>query len=124
MAGTDALVEQLSLPDQEARKRVEAAVAAQKQEQQGSVPVPLIFWGMVLAFVLLSMFRGGRGGRRFRGGRAPVVLWGPGLGGGWGGSSGPGWGGGGSEGGGGWMGGGFSGGGGGSAGGGGASGSW
>jgi uncharacterized protein len=129
-AGTDALIEQLSLPDSEAKAKLEAAVAEHDRTRQGSggFPLGLAFWGIVAAFVILSMLRGGGGGggggRRFRGGRRgfgapPVILWGPGLGGG-------GWGGGssGGGGGGGWMGGGFGGGGGGSFGGGGASGSW
>ena len=65
-------------------------------------------------FVVLPLINRARGGKRYRGGVAPVILWGPGSGGGWGGGSGGGWGGGG---------GGFSGGGG-SFGGGGASGGW
>lgn len=128
VAGTDAIVQQLRLPDAEAKARVDAAVAERdpvKRKTGGGVPLSLVFWGLVIAFVLLTMMRGGGGGggggRRFRGGRAPVILWGPGFGGGFGGGGG--WGGGGSSGGG-WMGGGFSGGGGGSFGGGGASGSW
>ncbi|WP_156679189.1 TPM domain-containing protein [Sphingomonas profundi] len=132
MAGTDALIEQLSLPDTEAKARLDAAVAQFDREKQGGggFPLGLAFWGIVAAFVILAMLRrgggggDGGGGQRFRGGRglggAPIILWGPGFGGGggggWGGSSGGG-------GGGGWMGGGFDGGGG-SGGGGGASGSW
>ncbi|MBV9931343.1 MAG: YgcG family protein [Alphaproteobacteria bacterium] len=121
-AGVDALVQQLQAPQEQAEKR--AAAAGQKathaRRSSGSF-VPLIFWGVIILFVILSMFRKRRKtyGRRY--GRSPgVFLWGPGLG-GWGsgggswGSGGGGWGGGG--------GGGFSGGGG-SFGGGGASGSW
>jgi uncharacterized protein len=138
--GTTALVEQLSLPDAEARAKVDAAVKAQGREggsrKGGGFPLPLVFWGLVAGFVILSLFRGGGGGggggkgRRFRNSDASSVwVWGPiaanvigeiargggGRGGFGGGSSGGGDGG--------WMGGGF-GGGGGSGGGGGASGSW
>ena len=132
-AGTDALIAQLSLPDAEAKAKLDAAVAEHDKavKHGGGFPLGLAFWGIVAAFVILSMLRsgggggGGGGGRRFRGGGVgvpPVILWGPGFGGGggWGGGSS----GGGESGGGGWMGGGFGGGGGGSFGGGGASGSW
>ncbi|GGE73825.1 TPM domain-containing protein [Sphingomonas prati] len=127
-AGTDALIAQLRLPDAAAQAKAEAAAKEYDAEHKsgGGIPVEMIFVGLVLLFVLLSMMRGrgGGGGRRHRGGGMPVILWGPGLGGGFGGS---GFGGGGDSGGssgGGWMGGGFTGGGGGSFGGGGASGQW
>ena len=141
--GTAALIEQLSLPDAEARAKVDAAVRAQGREGRREAggdgfPLPLAFWLIVVAFVALAFFRGGGGGggggkgRRFRRRDSSVWVWGPivadvlsdaarhgGRGGGLGG-----FGGGSSGGGGGWMGGGFGGGGGGSFGGGGASGSW
>jgi len=126
-AGTDAIVNQLSLSPEQAQKNVAAAEQAQQQRQHsGGNPLPLIFWIMVIGFVVLSHFRRavGRRYRTRRGGISPwVVLWGLnelsrgsrgggswGGGGGWGGSGGGGFGG-------------FSGGGG-SFGGGGASGSW
>jgi len=117
IAGADALIDLLKLPDAQAEARSKRLVAEAEDSKSGGPPIALIFWGMVFLFVILSMFRRA-GGRGFRGGRGPVVLWGPGLGGGWGGSGG--WGGGGFGGG---DGGGFSGGGG-SFGGGGSSGSW
>ena len=129
-AGVDQIATQMQLPPAEAAKRVQEAEASRTQRaSDGAGFVPLIFWGMVVMFVLLSFGRGGRGrryrGRRRRGGVDPwVVLWGldvlsdaarsSGRGGGWGG----GFGGGGFGGGGGFSGGG------GSFGGGGASGSW
>lgn len=127
-AGADAIIKQMSLPPEEARKNVAAAEQAQKQRQHsGGSPLPVIFWLMVIGFVALSHFRR-LGGRRYRtrgGGISPwVVLWGlnelsrGSRGGSWGGGSS--WGGRGGWGGGG---GGFSGGGG-SFGGGGAGGSW
>lgn len=116
-AGTDALITLLKLPPDEARARALAAEREQRQASDDGSSVMLIFWVAIAIFVILPMVFGRRGGRRYRGGVGPVIIWGPGSGSGWG--SGGGWGGGG----GGWGGGGFSGGGG-SGGGGGASGSW
>ncbi len=133
VAGADALIEQLQAPPEVAERRVIEARDALAQRQarrsngdQGGSIMPLLFWGAVLVFIILPMLRRGRSGRRYRGsGGLPIILWGPGLGGGWssGGGSGGFGGGGWSGGGGGGFGGGFSGGGG-SSGGGGASGSW
>lgn len=114
VAGTDALVEQLRLPEAQARDRVARAAPAARQGTD--FPVAGIFILILIAIVLLAMFRRrGGAGRRHRGGNMPVILWGPSIGGGgWGDGFGGGSGGGG----------GFSGGGGGSFGGGGASGGW
>jgi uncharacterized protein len=131
-AGADQIIEQMSLPSEEAKAKAAEAEQAQKARQHSSGgALPGIFWFMIIGFVLLSMARRA-GGRRYRsrgrGGISPwIVLWGLSEaarasrrggwgGGGWGGGS---WGGGGG-------GGGFGGfsGGGGSFGGGGASGSW
>ncbi len=143
--GANAIADQLAAPDAEAQAKVREAAArydkshrrARSSSRGGGPPLGLIFWGIVLAFVILSMARGrgrrGRrgpwGGRRYGGSDLPILLWtlsqmgsGSNRSGGWGGGGG--FGGGSSGGGGGWMGGGFSGGGGGSFGGGGASGSW
>jgi uncharacterized protein len=115
MAGTKAIVDLLSMPDEQAEARAQKIVADAKAKESGGIPIGLIFWGIVLAVILFSMIRNRGAGRAFRRGGLPVILWGPGFGGG-GGSS---WGAGGGFGGGG----GFSGGGG-SFGGGGSSGSW
>jgi uncharacterized protein len=126
VAGADAIIKQMTLPPDQAQKNVTVAQQSQEARQKsGGSPLPLIFWGIVILFIVLSHLRGA-GGRRYRGrhgGINPwVVLWGlnalsnSGRGGGWGG-------GGGGFGGGGFGGGGFSGGGG-SFGGGGAGGSW
>jgi uncharacterized protein len=127
-AGADAIIKQMSLPPDEAKKNVATAEQAQQQRQRsGGGGLPLVFWALVIGFVILSHFRR-VAGRRYhsrRGGISPwVVLWGldalsrGSRGGSWGGGSsfggGSSWGGGG---------GGFSGGGG-SFGGGGAGGSW
>jgi uncharacterized protein len=134
-AGVDAIIDILSVPDAEAQAKQQAAVAewnkTHKREEQGGVPIALIFWGIVILWVIGgSIWRSRRMGARYGGSDWPIFLWALGDalgdhdrhdgGGGWGG------GGGGSSGGGGggWGGGGFTGGGGGSFGGGGASGSW
>lgn len=132
-AGTDAIIEQLRASPDEAQARTDAAIAAfDKTHKRGSskgggIPVALIFWLFVIAFLILSRFRQRSYGTRYRSSDWPIILWGPGSGGSWGGSSGgsSGWSSGGSDSdGGGWGGGGFSGGGGGGFGGGGASGGW
>jgi uncharacterized protein len=137
-AGTDAIIQQLRAPPEVAEAK---AIEAQRSQAQtrgrsgsssGGSFVPMIFWGMVIMFVLLSSLRGGGrrgrrgpwGGRRYGGSNLPIVLWALGSAldsrhrsSGWGGGGGGGFGGFGGGGGG------FSGGGG-SFGGGGASGSW
>ncbi len=119
VAGAQAIAEQLKLPLEAAEQRAQAA-AAKRTQRKDSVGDWMVagFWIMVVVFIVLPMlFARGRG-RSYRGGVAPVVIWGPGWGSGGGGGfggGGGGWGGG--------DGGGFSGGGG-SFGGGGASGSW
>lgn len=124
-AGADAIIQQMSLPPDQAEQ---AAAAAEQQEQMhrhsGGGALPLAFWGLIFAFVVLSKLRRATGGRYYRRGSgiSPwVMLWGANA-------IGRSWGGGWSQGGGGFGGGGggfggFSGGGG-SFGGGGASGSW
>jgi len=113
-AGVDAISKVLMLPPDEARKLADQA-KKQEQEKQSGGNGQVLFVGLfILFFFILPMLMRGRRGRAYRGGIAPVILWGPGSGGGWGS------GGGGSN----WSGvGGFSGGGGG-FGGGGASGGW
>jgi uncharacterized protein len=118
-AGVDAIAAQLQAPPEQQEQKVQQALQTQQHARHhtGSF-VPLIFWGGILLFMFVASRGGRRYGRRYGG--LPVMIWGPGLGGGWGGgssSSGGGWGG--FSGGGG----GFSGGGG-SFGGGGASGGW
>ena len=112
VAGADQLIGLLQLPPDQAKSQAQQLVAADKKRDKGHFPISLIFWIVVILFVIGSNIANRFGGRRYRSGSAPIVIWG---GGGWGGgSSGGGWGGGG---------GGFSGGGG-SFGGGGSSGSW
>ncbi|MDO6414735.1 TPM domain-containing protein [Sphingomonas sp. BIUV-7] len=145
-AGTDAIIAQLSLPDEQAKAQAAKAATefdrTHKRSSSGDgLPLGLIFWGFVVLFVILAMRRGRSGNaggpwgqRRYKsndGGHGWIWLWaaseilnsssrGGGGGGGFlgGGSNG----GGGSDGS--WGGGGFTGGGGGDFGGGGASGDW
>ena len=111
IAGVDRISTQLALPEEEAR-----AFAQQAEQQAGKGDgenIGLgIFWIFILIFFVIIPMFSNRGGKRYRHGAGPVVIWG-------GGSH---WGGGGSSGGG--FGGGGFGGGGGSFGGGGASGGW
>ena len=113
-AGTDAIVKILLLPPEEARKLAEQAKQDEENGTQNGQVLVAIF--LIFMFIILPMILLRKMGRAYRNGIAPVILWGPTMGGGssrWG-SSGGGW----SSGGGG-----FSGGGGG-FGGGGASGGW
>ena len=113
-AGVEEIGKLLALPPDEAKAQALAAEQRAKEHRSSGNGFMLFFWLAILLFFILPMMLGRAfGGRRYRRGRSPVVIWGPGLGGGWGGGSG----------GSGWGGGGFSGGGG-SFGGGGASGSW
>jgi uncharacterized protein len=118
VAGTDALVEQLSLPAEQAKVRIAEASRPERHKAKGSPLVGLMI-GLFLIILFSSLFRGRRG-RSGLGSALPWIILGAlnngGRGGGWsGGGGGSSWGGGG--------GGGFSGGGG-SFGGGGSSGSW
>ena len=115
IAGVDGISNQLVLPEEEAR-----AIAQQASQQTGKGDGEniglAIFWIFVLIFFVLIPMFSNRGGKRYRHGAGPVVIWGGGSG--WGGGSSSGFGGGGG------FGGGSFGGGGGSFGGGGASGGW
>jgi uncharacterized protein len=124
VAGASAINEQLKLPLEAAEARAKQLIDAGKQRKRGGGGGGLaIFWIIILLFVVLPIVIGAARGKKYRRGRAPVVIWGPG----WGSGGSSGWGGGGSS----WSGGsswgggggGFSGGGG-SFGGGGASGGW
>ncbi|MGB7374008.1 TPM domain-containing protein [Pontixanthobacter sp.] len=134
-AATDSIIEQLTLPPDEARAVAAEAVQEPQRSSGGGIDFPtIIFLAFFLLFIILPMLRGasgkkyrGKGGRRGNGtltgsGVGDIILWEVGSavlrGAAGGGSSGGGWGGGGGLGGGGFSGGG------GSFGGGGASGGW
>lgn len=63
VAGTDALVKQLSLPDGEARAQVAQAADAERQDDGGGVPVVAIF---IIFIVAIMILRGMFGRRRHR----------------------------------------------------------
>jgi uncharacterized protein len=112
-AGTDALIQQLSLDQSDAETKA-AAAAAQTHHVRHHVGIGGLIPLIVLFFIISSLFRG-RGGGGGMGWILPLMFLGGGRGG---------WGGGGDDDGGGWGGGGGFSGGGGSGGGGGASGGW
>ncbi|MDZ7588276.1 MAG: TPM domain-containing protein [Parasphingorhabdus sp.] len=107
VAGTDALIAQLQLPEEEARKV--AAQAAQQQSRGEEINIgPLIFWGLILFFfVILPILRSAGRGRRHGSGLGSIILWeiasaaargaSNGGGSGWGGGGGGGFGGGGGS---------------------------
>src|SRR3546814_18728428 len=81
LAGADALIAQLQLPDEEAQARNAAAARLLAERDRGTGPAGF-FWIIVVAVILNVLFNNRGLGRRFRGGRAPVVRRGPGVGGG------------------------------------------
>lgn len=115
-AGVNRIATQLVLPEEEARAFASQAVAQQRERSNDGEGGLAIFWIIVMVVIFFMSISNSRGGKRYRGGAGPVVIWGGGGSSGWG-SSGGGF----SSGG---FGGGGFGGGGGSFGGGGASGGW
>jgi uncharacterized protein len=105
-AGFEAMAKQVELPPEEAARNVAAAEAGGGDE---GFPIGLVFFLILLFIWILIASSRGKGGRKARRG-GPIVVWGPGMGGGWsgggGGFGGGGFGGGGFSGGGGWGGGG------------------
>jgi uncharacterized protein len=94
-AGFDAIARQVELPAEEAAKNVSAAAAsASGGSGGGGFPIQLLIFLLFLGLWLWMASRRGKGGRRARRG-GPIVVWGPGMGGGWGSGGGGGWGGGG-----------------------------
>ncbi|MFN7173935.1 MAG: TPM domain-containing protein [Thermaurantiacus tibetensis] len=108
-AGTLALVEQLELPPEEAERRAQAARASGSGDDAGVGTI--LFFLILVAVIWLVVGTGGGGGGgggrgRRRGPAGPIIVWGPGWGGGRPGGFGGGFGGGGFSGGGGSFGGG------------------
>jgi uncharacterized protein len=68
VAGTDALVQQLSLPDDQARANVAAATAKAQTHRDGP-PIPFIIF-LVVLWVIIASLRGRR-----RGGLASALPW-------------------------------------------------
>jgi len=81
-AGADAIIQQLQAPPEQAEQRVLAAAQQQAESKGGGFDPTILFWLLILLFVILPMFGGRRRGRKYRKGGSPVVLWGPGFGGG------------------------------------------
>ena len=109
--GTEAIIQQLSLPDDQAKAQVaQAQTAPAAQVHHGGPPIPIFFVLFIVFWVIAGLFRS----RRYYGGGGglwwllPLMLSGGGRGGGWGGGGGFGGGGGGFSGGGGSFGGGGS----------------
>jgi uncharacterized protein len=84
-AGADALIQQLTLPPEEAAKY---AASLENSSSGGESIFPILFWLFIFLFFVLPMFIGRkRRGRRYGGG--PIVIWGPSSGGSsWGGGGG------------------------------------
>ncbi len=102
VAGTDALVEQLSLPADQAKARVAEASQPDRQKAKGSPIVGFLIF-LFIIFVFSSLFRGRRG-RGGLGSALPWIILGAlndsgrrGGGGGWGGGGGGGFSGGGGS---------------------------
>lgn len=105
-AGTDAIIQQLTLPADQA---AQIAAKAQKQDKAHGVPFGVVVWLIIFfLFFVLPLLRRMGGGRRYRGsGLGPVIVWEVlnaaahasrgGGGGGWGGGGGGSWGGGGGS---------------------------
>jgi len=81
-AGVDAILEQLDRDPADARAVAEAAAAAEAQSRDsgdGASFGGIVFW-IVIFVVFMSMFAGGRRGRRYRrggmGSNLPIILWG------------------------------------------------
>ena len=81
VAGADQIIKTMSLPPDQARQRAEQVQRqeADRSRKSGGL-MPVVFWGMVILFVFMSMARRA-GGRRYRGRRRGgvdpwVVLWG------------------------------------------------
>ena len=90
-AGTEALVALLELPADQRQQAALAAAASQQQRSKGGGGFGTLIWlAIIIIWIVISVARH-KPGRR----SGPNVIWGPGLGGGWGGGGGGGWGGGG-----------------------------
>jgi uncharacterized protein len=73
-AGTDALIAQLTLPEDQARL---VAAQAKPSQHEGDGLFPLVFFSIFFFFfILLPMLRRGRGQRHHSSGLGPVILWG------------------------------------------------
>jgi uncharacterized protein len=91
--GVAQIATQMALPPAEAQRRLnqaETQTRASSSGRGGTSIGPVIVWMLIFFFVLMPLLRraGGRRHRRRRGWGGPIILWGPGFGGGFGGFSG------------------------------------
>ncbi|MDB5467151.1 MAG: hypothetical protein JWQ46_1913 [Phenylobacterium sp.] len=96
--GTEAVIQQLALPEDQAKANVAQAAQRPPVRSQGGAHIPAIFVIIIVIFVLGSLLRGfgGRGGSGLWW-LLPLLLSGGGRGGGWGGGGGGGFSGGGGS---------------------------
>ena len=85
VAGADLIVQQLTLPDAEARQVAQQAEQSARQSDFEANWVSVIFVIILFAFFILPQFARARGGSRYRQSGLPVIVWGGGGGGGFGG---------------------------------------
>lgn len=94
LAGAQAIAAQMKLPAEAAEARAataaDSARAAPESSGNGAMIAGVIV--LLIVFIVVPIVFGRAKGRRYRGGGgAPVVIWGPGLGGGWGSDGGSSW---------------------------------
>ena len=75
MAGVDRISAQLTLPEDEARLLAQEAGQRASEGDGGDFGL-IIFWGLVLIFFVIIPMFSKKGGKRYRGGAGPVVIWG------------------------------------------------
>ncbi|WP_422343260.1 TPM domain-containing protein [Parasphingorhabdus sp.] len=86
--GVDRIIAQLTLPEEQARAVASQAAAVQRERSSDGEGGLIIFWIVVGIVIIAMSISNSRGGRRYRGGAGPVVIWGGGSSSGWGSSSG------------------------------------
>src|SRR5690606_17037041 len=74
-AGVDAIAEQLSLDPVEAEARALAASQESQRDFPVGVAVAIIFGAVLLFITVLAILGRAAGGRRYRGGVSPIVVW-------------------------------------------------
>ena len=88
VAGSQAISEQMKLPleagELRAKKIADTDAASDRATSSSDGGGIAIFWIIVVLFIVLPIVFGRARGKRYRGGRGPVVIWGPGLGSSWG----------------------------------------
>lgn len=76
-AGTDAIIHQLTLPAEEARKVAEQAQQKQQAQADSGDNIGGVFFLIIFVlFFILPLFARGRAGRRYGAAGLPVIIWG------------------------------------------------